>query len=1097
MMDFLQQLNEKQRQAATAPKEPLMVLAGPGTGKTRTLIARILYLIHAYQIPPHKIIAVTFTNKAKEEMRHRLREELGDRANDVRIGTFHHYCLDTLREYYQQAQLPKQFTIADEMTQLMILSRAAHIVDERSLHTVLNAISSYRLNSSSLNPTLQGIAVKWLQPYHRELMKNRMIDFDQILLIARDLFQKFPEITEQQQQRFEAILVDEFQDTDPVQYEIMRLLAWQHRNIFAVADDDQSIFAWRGAHIGNINRFVEEFACQDRVIVLNENYRSAQCIIDIATQLLQAHRFIAKEIVAAGEAGNGQVPANREFLAFADDEAETQFILEQIQALTQPHQPTEQEYEEVLETPLRYADIAILYPNHAIGEYFESRLLAARIPCQLVKRQGVFDQEDVKKILLLLKLLQNPEDDVTLEQYVELELNNPLIFEQIKAWKSPRRSFKQTLLQGMRYENLSGMSKGQFRKTISTYFGVISNLLSYIDNNPTSSLTDLINMICNLTQPAHSFSIHSYVHFMLDPCDIAGMPETVEKVRTMLASNEGTLYMIEGDPDVARICTSLLQKALPMFQERISTLPLFRNTTVKFNPTISPRLRSVSGKSDVESRRPDVERSRDDISEADLFLCLDQPSAQSLRQAFPEIVQKQLIVMESINESPSIIQDVQGTLFSAFSSPVTVFKLLQAFSTADARKPFRDYVVIDLETTSGDTRTTRIVEIGAVKVRDGNIVATFGALVNPEQPITQGAYQVHGISDDDVRNQKTFKELLPELLEFLGNDMLVAHNGFDFDFPILLRLYRETTGSLLPNRRFDTLPLARRLFPGQPASVDALMQRFQIQDTGNRHRALDDTLFLVPIFERLQEVEQSVNRRSEHEELLELVALGLFLENPDRLSSLQESTSCTPEAVWREERLLFQLGARKLLSRFSELPEAFQPILAQYQSAIETLTNQLLSDQEEANADHYFFSGRDVSIARLKELAGTFKTNAIHEAISQFLDHATLYTSQDDLRDVNAVNLLTIHSAKGLEFPVVFVAGVEKGNLPSFYSVREEGELREKKLDEQRRLFYVAMTRAKQKLFVTYVNKRGEFPKKRSQFLIELGIETQEELDDH
>lgn len=1068
MMNFLQQLNEKQRQAATAPQEPLMVLAGPGTGKTRTLIARILYLIRYHHIPPHQIMAVTFTNKAKEEMRHRLLEELGDSANDVHIGTFHHYCLGVLRDHYRELKLPKQFAIADEITQLMALSRATHIVDERSLRTVLNAIGSYRLNRQSLNPTLQGIAKKWLQPYLRELTKNHFIDFDQILLFARDLFQQCPEIAAQQQECFKAILIDEFQDTDPVQYDIMRLLAWQHRNIFAVADDDQSIFAWRGAHIGNISRFIEEFACQDRVVVLNENYRSAQCIIDIATQLLQAHRFIAKEIVAVSEAGDEHIPANREFLAFADDEAETLFILEQIQTLTRPHQPSEQGDKETVETPLRYADIAILYPNHSIGEYFESRLLNARIPCQLVKRQGVFDQEDVKKILLLLKLLQNPEDDVTLEQYIELELNNPLIFEQIKTWKSSRRSFKQSLLQGIRYEKLSGMSKGQLRKTISTYFGIISNLLSYIENNPDSSLTDLINTICNLTEPVHSFSIHRHVHDLLDPQTLSGISETIEKIRTRLTNHAGTLYVTGSDPDVAQICTCLLQKVLPLPQERISVLSHLRGGTALSSPLA-----------------------------ADIFFCLDRQAAQSLAQTFPEISRQQFIILDTPNEPGSEIQDTQGTLLSPFCSSVTVFKLLQAFSAADNRTSFRDYVVIDLETTSGDTRTTRIVEIGAVRVRDGKIAASFGALVNPEQPITQGAYQVHGISNDDVRDQKTFKELLPELLAFIGDDVLVAHNGFDFDFPILLRLYRETTGNLLSNRRFDTLPLARRLFPGQPASVDALMQRFHIQETGNRHRALDDTIFLVPIFEKLQEREQSVNRRSEHEELLELVALGLFFEHPDHLTPQNTLPSEPSEAsVWREERLLFQLGVRKLLSRFSELPEALQPLLAQHQDALETLTNQILTGQEEENPTRHFFNGRDVSLTRLKELAATFKTNDIREAISQILDHATLYTSQDDLRDVNAVNLLTIHSAKGLEFPVVFVAGVEKGNLPSFYSVREEGELREKKLDEQRRLFYVAMTRAKQKLFVTYVNKRGEFPKKRSQFLIELGIETQEELDE-
>ena len=138
-------------------------------------------------------------------------------------------------------------------------------------------------------------------------------------------------------------------------------------------------------------------------------------------------------------------------------------------------------------------------------------------------------------------------------------------------------------------------------------------------------------------------------------------------------------------------------------------------------------------------------------------------------------------------------------------------------------------MVLDLETTSGDTRSAGIVEIGAVKVRDGEIVEKFGRLVNPEMPITQGAFEVHGISDADVQDQPSFRELLPEFVAFIGDDLLVAHNGFDFDFPILWRLYREATGKLLSNRRFDTLPLARRLFPGQKNSVDGLMQRFGIE----------------------------------------------------------------------------------------------------------------------------------------------------------------------------------------------------------------------------------------------------------------------------
>ncbi len=1208
-MDFLENLNEKQRQAVTAPKQPILVLAGPGTGKTRTLVARILYLIDHYEIPPDKILAVTFTNKAKEEMRHRLREKLDDTASDLMIGTFHRYCLDTLRAYHHEADLPKQFAIADETAQLMTLSRVSRINDERSLRTVLNAISSYRLNRDNLNPTFQGAAVKWLQHYHQELRKNNLIDFDQIILLTQKLFAEHPELVETQQQHFDAILVDEFQDTDPVQYGIMRALAQKHRNIFVVADDDQSIFAWRGAHIENIARYLNDFNCRESMIVLNQNYRSAQCIIDIATNLLRGHHFQEKEIHAAPSSGKKPLKPDVQFLAFEDDETEIEFMTEQIESLTYTEDPELVQYPD-LTSPLRYDDIAVLYPTHAIGEKLEMKLLKSRIPCQLVKRQGVFDQEDVRKIILLLKLLQNPEDDVTLEQFFELELNNKLIFEQVKSFKSKKRTFKQTLHHIMRYETLSGISRGQFSKIVHTCFGMISNLISYVKSNPLTQLDDLINMICNLLIPEHSATIHGKVQELCDPYDISGIPEAVESIRQTLA-NGGKIYVTGKDPDITNICYTLLCKGIdaysPVEGEQNGNAGELRDFPTDgkdhgclccLYPRSFPSVGNQSSQLQVSSDKDA------------LFLCLDSDSTKTLLDSYPNISKTRFIVLHPVSESSPIERGPGGVIVSSpFTTTVTIFKLLQALSSAKLKKPFRNYVALDLETTSSDIHTTGIVEFGAVKVRDGKIIAELGTLVNPEKPITQGAYKVHHISDKEVRDKKTFAQFLPEFLEFIGDDMLVAHNGFGFDFPIILRLYRDATGKLLPNRRFDTLPLARRLFPGQPASVDALMERFGIQDVGGRHRALDDTIYLTPIFERLQEVELSLNRRSEHEELLELVALGMYLENSHpleeafsgrffrgeaaqfsswegqgggkKVSGQHDVSEPTPTPLsgvgffdkpperrhefpsWEgqgvgkdrseqhdppeptpnpsqegnlvtssrknlplrsptssqegdsrsrsrstdeksppgrvggdeEEQILFQFGVRKLFSRFSELPEQFQSLLKQNKAEIQELFEGVTNaETDDDSSVSQIFSGKDVSIARLKELAKSFQARNVREAIRQFLDHAVLYATQDDIRDVNAVNLFTIHSAKGLEFPVVFVSGVEKGNLPSFYSVREEGKLREKKLDEQRRLFYVAMTRAKRKLFVTYVDKRGDYSKKRSQFLIELGVETEEEV---
>jgi len=1065
-MDFLKNLNEAQQQAVTAPQNPILVLAGPGTGKTRTLVARILYLIQHDHIVPHKILAVTFTNKAKEEMRHRLRDELGDTASDLNIGTFHRFCMTVLRDHYEEAGLPKQFSIADETTQLITLSRASRIQDEKSLNTVLNAISSYRLNKDNLNSNFQRIAAKWITLYLQELRKNNLIDFDQILLLTQELFAQHPELVDTYRKMFDAVLVDEFQDTDPIQYAIMKSLVWQHRNIFAVADDDQSIFAWRGAHIENIDRYTLDFDCHgDQIIVLNKNYRSVQCIIDVATQLINCGpRFRKKQINAVSPDSETLQPENL-FLFFPDDEAEIQFIIEQITTLTQSSPLVISKWGQGGFSPLRYSDIAILYPTHAIGEQLEAKLLAAHIPCQLVKRQGVFDQEDVRKIVLLLKLLQNPWDDVALEQFFQLELNNELVFEQIRSLKAKNRTFRHTLqyLSSGRVE-ISGISKGELGRTISATFGIISNTISYLTQNPDLELSELINTLCNLTAPEHTSTIHSEVHQLCDPLDIPGIKDAVAKIRAT-TSHGNVIHVCGNDPYIVDICQYLLNKM---------------GTT-----------------SEVAS-----------ISDGDIFLCLDEISTKTLRATYPDIPDSQILLI-----APHTLHPASGhpernrrthhtshlTIESPFSTVVTVFKLIQAFTSAKAPKVFRNYTVIDLETTSGDIQTTGIVEIGAVKVCDGKIVDKFGTLVNPEKPITQGAYNVHHISDTDVRNEKTFAELLPEFLKFIGDDVLIAHNGFGFDFPIIMRHYKASAGKTLANRRFDTLPLARQLFPGQPASVDALMQRFNIQDTGERHRALDDTIYLAQIFEHLQEVEQSVDRRSEHEELLELVALGVFIEVSSwqlAVGSRQEPAPGHAEFVEgrNEENLLFQLGAKKLLSRFSELPEQFRELYMQRQVDIESLFEKLSVENsgEEASWLVQVFSGREAAISRLKDLANSFEEDHIQDAIQRFLDHTVLYSAQDDIQDVNAVNLLTIHSAKGLEFPAVFVSGVEKGNLPSFYSVREEGELGQKKLNEQRRLFYVAMTRAKQKLIVTYVDKRGEYGKKRSQFLVELGIETEE-----
>ena len=611
-MKCLQNLNAKQRQAVEAPKQPMLVLAGPGTGKTRTLIARMLYLIEFYKIAPHKILAVTFTNKAKEEMLGRLQDELGDMANDALIGTFHHYCLDVLRTHHHAANLPKQFSIADEQTQLLALSRASRILDAKSLRNVLTAISSYRVNRSFLNPAFLGIAEKWLAPYEQELRQHHLIDFDQIVLCARSLFENHPEVAEQEQQRFEAILIDEFQDTDPVQYHIIRRLAGQHRNIFAVADDDQSIFAWRGANVENIRRYLKDFDCLDRMVVLDRNYRSAQCIIDLAAQLLLGASLGRKRTPIGESAADVAVRRRTPLPCLSPTiKKNLSFSLREIRKLTgqtHPPAPSLEQRGGDGHSPFSYSDIAILYPNHAIGETLETSLLAANIPCQLVKRLGFFEQQDVRKLLLLFKLLLNPADDVALEQFFELELDNALVFQQIKALRNTCSTFKQTLYAAARRE-IPGISKGQLRRKISASFGLISNLISYIESNPQTELEELLNTICNLALPAHSLSLHGQAHELCDPFDIPGMPEAVMSIRQVL-DKKGRIVVHGSDAELAQACCILLNHAQSEFllKQEVSQTPF----SLFF---------------DAET----VHRSAPSAA-----LCLDPDAAETVQEALPE-----------------------------------------------------------------------------------------------------------------------------------------------------------------------------------------------------------------------------------------------------------------------------------------------------------------------------------------------------------------------------------------------------------------------------------------------------------------------------
>jgi Superfamily I DNA and RNA helicases len=281
-LSFLEELNPSQREAVTAPDGPILVLAGPGSGKTRVLTYRIAYLLTARRVSPFHILAVTFTNKAAEEMRSRLEALFGDRVGELTLGTFHATCARFLRREASLLGLHPQFVIYDEEDTLEAIRQALrdlNLDEKRYRPGALRAAIS-RAKNEFIRPEaypirtyFDEIVARVYARYEERLRAADALDFDDLLLRAVELFEDHPDVLARYQERYRHILVDEFQDTNTVQYLLLRLLASRHRNLFCVGDEDQSIYGWRGADFRNVIRFREHFP-DARIIVLEENYRS-------------------------------------------------------------------------------------------------------------------------------------------------------------------------------------------------------------------------------------------------------------------------------------------------------------------------------------------------------------------------------------------------------------------------------------------------------------------------------------------------------------------------------------------------------------------------------------------------------------------------------------------------------------------------------------------------------------------------------------------------------------------------------------------------------------------------------------------------------
>jgi DNA polymerase III epsilon subunit family exonuclease len=951
----------QQRLAIEAPLGPVLVVAGPGAGKTFCLTRRIEYLITQLGPPsmdPARICAVTFTNKAAEEIAERLRY-------DVPRGTIHALCLSILREHAEAAGLPKGFGVADEPYQSTILARLKVPAAWRG--SVLTRFGRHRMAEYSLTDD----DARLFREYQSYLARRHMIDFDEMIVKTAGLLSQHSCIADALAARWDYLLVDEFQDVNALQYAILKRLAEPHHNFFAVGDDEQSIFSWTGADPAVLERFRRDYGIE-RPIMLDKNCRSSHQIFETARRVLARNPRLFEKQLSADKHSDHEVRA----VAFRDEDAEATWLIEDMVT------------DRAATGGLDWSDYAILYRKHEVGQHLEGGLLRAGIPCRLARGRSLIEDVVIRYVITALRVVRNPDDPVALEGFARAVLSEHFLQELRTAIVDTN-------------EFLSSVRRIAERRAAR--------------DPDTRKLWRFVYDAENLRALARSqHSVAALVDELLS--------QTAGPYRNVLEERHDELSDPAALPEAVRLAARL-------------TKAIDEERPVAIEP---------QGGLEIALRG--------------MLVAAGVRRVPSARGAAPGSADLAEVVRKADGGGNGLV--------------LTLFKALQLLHAGEGSSLER-YVTFDFETTDKDPATCGVVEIGAARVVNGEIVDRFHTMVNPYQPISaEATRKAHGYVDADVKEAPSFAEVWPQFRAFVGDDTLIAHNGQRFDVPVLRRLAagRDGVESLV---FYDTYPLVRSLSQDSPRQED-IAARFGI-DVGRAHHALDDAVTLAKVYRELEKQRVVRARKAVLVNVLDYLGLGLALEG-----------ATSPEGEMLLDRARFYT-----LGRFSDALEFYETEREQtgaeaptVDEVIERLGGQGLRAKLAAEPDPA--ERYPAALARLNALMDE-KPGTMEESIDRLLERVALSASGGTVKvGRDRVTLLTLHSTKGLEFSRVYIVGVEDYQLPGFRTVRDKIQ---DEIEESRRLLYVGMTRARDRLILTRVEQRFGQDAGGSGFLEEMGLE--------
>ncbi len=955
--------SESQRAAIRASPGPTLVLAGPGSGKTYCLIERIRFLIEERGVDAKRICAFTFTNKAADEIGKRL-DDLGPRAEGVRRGTIHAFCAELLREHGSHVGLERGFGIADEEYQLEVLRR---IEGSRRYHkTLLRHFSRHRLNNHPLQPNDATLFEK----YERYLTQQKVVDFDTLVVKAAALLESSPGKV-LLRERWHEILVDEFQDLSDAQFRIVLALSGEHKHVFAVGDDEQSIYAFAGADHDVFPKFTNRFgiASHDQILYLQENRRCPREIFSLARRLMAANpsNFTDRKPQVAEKS----TPFPVETVDFPTNEAEATWIVG-----------------DILRDRERFGhalgEVAVLYRKHTIGNVLEAALINARIKCRLARGRALAKERVVAYVIAAVRVIANPQDVVERDKFLAASLPRSLIDEaRVRARKQDLHRYLNHL--GSHLPRADARGK-KIRRAMARY-GNLAGLAS-----AHTRLEPLVReLLSQRVGPAHSVleRRHDELSDPLEPEEVVRLARRLRGARSL---------------------------------RRPIALPPLNGAEIALEGMLLPLGFTVR---------------RDAPSDAD---------AERI----------------SSSDTPSL------------GLTLGLFKALQLIEIDSGFDALKDFTVIDFETTDKDPLRAEIIDVGAVRVRDGRIVDQFQSLVRPTTPIPAAASEVHGLHAADVANAPSFREMWPEFRAFCGDDTLVAHNGYHFDFRILERAVQEDEPGFELGGSYDTLLLARDLLRTSCRLAD-LARRFDI-DPGQSHRALDDARTLAKVFLKLKEAQAARARKTALINLLDHLGVALAL--------CEEKSLCAEAKLFRDFCGIYALGRYSTALEWYERESAGIESVPSIDDVIEALggLKRMDSIRAEKTAEQLY----PTIIDRLQRILAHVPDGPLAAQIAAFVERIMLSAKSEGVeQERERVNLLTLHSTKGLEFSRVYIVGVEDAELPG---LGRNSEVKLDEMEEARRLLYVGMTRAKARLVMTRVASRDGSVTLGHRLLDEMGL---------